>query len=462
MLRRKVIGALCFLAVLLLFTGCGSQGSRVIGGDWNPEALVSQLQKIAFIVERDGYSDIYVAQADGSHRSRLTHDDTKKWDLEWSPDGRKIAYTSQNPASKIYAVPAEATLSLSSLYMEGSPFTSSMVQPGFGYGAISQIKVINIDGTNMINPTTGSNPVWSPDSSRIAYESGGEIWVVHADGSNQTQLTDVSSINGDVIDVPVFPYSSKKVTMPLGSTSYSASNPVWSLDGTRIMFSKGTLNTRLIILSCSDPMFPVVHETWVINANGTDEVRFNYELDDITGWPIDEMRLREPYAVGGLGMMYGASSPDGSKIVFAVGRADPPGVQIYVSNIDGSQETRLTDDNENKRNPMWSPKGDTIAFISETNIVDNQSDTFRMRMDMENNRSAIFVINADGTGRMQLSDVARDCSEFAWSIDGSRIAYTSWDYDRKTVELWVMNADGTDQTQLSGDMGACSQFTWAP
>jgi TolB protein len=57
---------------------------------------------------------------------------------------------------------------------------------------------MNADGTNPINltnhPAGGGNPVWSPDSTKIAFVSGrdgnSEIYVVNTDGSNLIRLTD--------------------------------------------------------------------------------------------------------------------------------------------------------------------------------------------------------------------------------------------------------------------------------
>ena len=106
--------------------------------------------------------------ADGSGQTRLTNNDA--WDQfpSWSPDGSRIAFRS---------------------YRDGD----------------YDIYVMNADGSGLTNLTNNAgrhysarrspdSARWSPDGSRIAFESvrdgNDEIYVMNADGSGQTRLTD--------------------------------------------------------------------------------------------------------------------------------------------------------------------------------------------------------------------------------------------------------------------------------
>jgi len=64
--------------------------------------------RIAFTSERIGNDQIWVADADGSNATQLTHSEASAGSPRWSPDGRYVAYDVEGPASKgdIYVIPA--------------------------------------------------------------------------------------------------------------------------------------------------------------------------------------------------------------------------------------------------------------------------------------------------------------------------------------------------------------------
>lgn len=93
--------------------------------------------------------------------------------------------------------------------------------------------------------------------------------------------------------------------------------------------------------------------------------------------------------------------------------------------------------------PAWSSDGTKIAFSS----------TFYT--------GQIFVINADGTGLLRVTNSSTD--DFpSWSPDGTRIAFGRFLGSGET-EVFVINADGTGITQLTSTPGAYNdQPTWSP
>ena len=114
---------------------------------------------------------------------------------------------------------------------------------------------------------------------------------------------------------------------------------------------------------------------------------------------------------------------------------------------DGSDETRLTEEDADDFDPSWSPDGDKIAFSSFRDGFNNQE---------------IYVMNADGSDQTRLTDNDDDLDrEPSWSPDGEKIAFASnrdgnW-------EIYVMNADGSDQTRLTDNEDAIDRDpTWSP
>jgi WD40-like Beta Propeller Repeat len=97
-----------------------------------------------------------------------------------------------------------------------------------------------------------------------------------------------------------------------------------------------------------------------------------------------------------------------SKIVFASNREGL--MQIYVMTADGSNVVRLTNSGGNDDFPRWSPNGARILFQSDRDHLDTGY------MD-------IYVMNADGTGVTRLTTDASDDSFASWSPDGSKIIF---------------------------------------
>ena len=116
-------------------------------------------------------------------------------------------------------------------------------------------------------------------------------------------------------------------------------------------------------------------------------------------------------------------------------------------NPDGSEQTNLTDSPTSDRNPAFSPDGDRIAFNSTSGDC---GDGIFCERD-------IHVMNQDGTGETNLTqtpDIIE--SDPAWSPNGSRIAFVVGTEQQENASIWVMNADGSDRTQLTDGTPATS------
>ena len=222
----------------------------------------SRRTKIAFTcVGMDGNRDICVMDGDGGDEIRLTDD--PEWDEgpSWSPDGTRIVFNRNH-----------------------------------------HIYVMDSDGRNLMELTDGSDPAWSPDGTKIAFTRfkalKRQVWVMHADGGNQVQLTQWGE-------------------------NY---NPAWSHDGKRIAFV--------------DEDRQGGSEIYAMDSDGDNQVRLTHDLaeKDNPSW-----------------------SPDGQWIAFDSYRSRVYQIYV-VNTDGGGLTRRLTRRRPHNWKPAWSPDGNTIAY----------------------------------------------------------------------------------------------------
>lgn len=151
-----------------------------------------------------------------------------------------------------------------------------------------------------------------------------------------------------------------------------------------------------------------------------------------------------------------AWSPDGSRIAFV-----STGNEIFVMkasgmNPDGSGRRQITTTPAGKsptakKQPAWSPDGTRLAYVANSFDVDKQTDL------------EIWVINADGTGRRQITNNAFPIDEQpAWSPDGSKIAFVSHRPGDTNRNVYVMNSDGGGRRALDTATANDISPDWQP
>jgi len=134
----------------------------------------------------------------------------------------------------------------------------------------------------------------------------------------------------------------------------------------------------------------------------------------------------------------------GGRIAF-VDRVDD-NTQLFVMNADGSARRQLTSFGGPTMFPSWSPDGSQIVFAADT---------------QKNFPSpSLYIINADGSGLRSLGTCC--ATGAAWSPDGSKIAFTTFpNHHENRFDIALINPDGSGMQQLTTD-GRSGGATWSP
>lgn len=280
--------SVCSLMPLLLslsVLGCTSHShddSRVL--DVSHTLAVSGAGTKIYLTDREGQSSIKIPNVTGDY-------------VTWSPDGKKLAVRQYHDNGKTWS-----------------------------------IHTMDIDGTNWKRLTHEKNkwdsvPTWSPDGKKIAFareyqDSEGifqaEIWMMHADGSDQTQIE------------------------PL-----KGSNPNFTPDG-RIVYSSEYKNKKSEISIADIDGTNIVHltdndaEEWhpEVSPDGK-HIAFMSKIDgnfEIYTMDIDGANQKR-LTFSNVGNWQPSWSPDSAEIIFS--HHAETGWDIYIMNKDGSSQRKI-------------------------------------------------------------------------------------------------------------------------
>ncbi len=271
--------------------------------------------RIVFESDRNGNSDIYVLNPDGTDVTRLTTSDSVDTRPSLSPDGSRITWQSGN---QIWLMNRNGSnkQALTSLGTNAAPaFSPDGTKIAFESNRTEDfdIWVMNADGTAQTNLTNTPfvddvSAAWSPDGTKLAFDSdrteNRDVFTMNADGSGQTNRTPASfALDAD---------------------------PDWSPDGGKLLFA-------------SDRTGPT--SVWSMNVNGTGAV-------DVTGSGNYDA---DP-----------AWSPDGSHIVFTRERTGGLTFNLWTARADGTAQLPITFAGSTQRNSFadWGTRvAETVVTL---------------------------------------------------------------------------------------------------
>jgi TolB protein len=327
---------------------------------------------------------------------------------------------------------------------------------------VAKVYLVNQDGTDVRQVTPDDAwyiaSAWSPDGTRLTG--------VKTDPASDTGFgARASSIY--VLDLA----ANTMTTFGGEGQSNSLIYPVWSADGSRILFGSyveaiGCLenvytaapdgsNITRFYQNCSFMNSLAYVVDW--SRNG-DYLAYSIESGlDTTLYilPVASIQVDSAGHLTGTPISFGLAdgyqwSPDGTRLVF---RANPTGerpyleAQIFVVNADGTGLTQLTRDAGPKNRPIWSPDGSQITYVEET-----------IRP------SRIIVMSADGSNPTAVAEFPGRIDELAWSPNGVHLAVAGvfLGEDDTLDDLFLIPVSGGEMIRVTHDEAKEGLLRWQP
>lgn len=168
---------------------------------WSPDD-----RRIAFTNDSSGITSIRIVDVTGANLRLLTH---SVGDIgpAWSPTADEIAFNRRNPSGngyELHVMRSDGTGDRTVADNVSSPVPPYWSPDGtrlafhLQVSGVPQIAVVGADGTGYAQltslPAGASLPTWSPDGTKIAFLSAGDIFVMNADGTQPTNITQTPNI----------------------------------------------------------------------------------------------------------------------------------------------------------------------------------------------------------------------------------------------------------------------------
>ena len=366
---------------------------------------------IAFSSDRNGNLDVYIVPAAGGMAKQLTAHSADDAVLAWSPDSKRILFSSNRAedfTGRLYTVGLEGGMPQNAGPDMGvwGTYSSDGAKLAINrhgqtywrkyYRGANQTDVTVMDvAAKKFTRLTDFNgldswPMWGSDG--FIYfvsdrEGGGltNVWRVSEKGGNAEQVTTFKS--GDV------------------------RWPAISADGKTIVFEHDFGIWKLDVASRKSS--PITLDINAETQENTTEVRtFNSEADD--------------YSL----------EPGGRRVAIAIYG------EIFTAPTTEGDLVQITDGPARDQNPVYSPDGKRIAYVSDAS-----------------GREEIYVTSTDGAGKPdKITDVDALKLSFSWSPDSKAIAYVSSDAKLRRYDF------ESKQTQVltTSQYGNLSAPVWSP
>ena len=351
---------------------------------------------VAYLASADGGYDLFVRGLDGGAATRLTRSALAKGHPAWSPDGRQIAFVgASGQSASLYVVPAN-----------GGAVTKLVDLPSWSYG---------LD--------------WSPDGRTLAYSDAapGEAPAI--------VLLDIAT----------------KAARPIarGESTGGDAKPVFSPDGKRLAFIReGPLERQRIAvveLGSDGAAQVITSEPQQIRgidwSPAGDSLIFSASSGRRHGlWRVAAQPSSAPqhFTVEGGDLFNPSVSRDGRVVVEEVEHDS----DIWQTDLAGGRSTPLIQSTSDDYDPVFSPPGDRVAFISR-----------------RSGSPQLWVGSTNGPARRLTSIEAAEIRHISWSSDGARLAFAADHGDGSTIH--AIDSNGGELRRLFQSAEGSIPVGWA-
>ena len=389
--------------------------------------------------------------------------------LAVSPDGKRLVYMSKIGSTYPLALREIGQLEASVLPGTeggGRPFFSPNGQ-WIGFFAGGELKKLFLDGgkpVSLCEARLGMDGSWDIDDTIFFTPvfSGG-IWKISANGGEPIQVTIPAEGEFGHWSASVLP-GGKAMLFTIWNTTFDdshvavldrktgkwrslvrgATDARYSPTGHILYAQSGTIVAApfdLDRLEIGEPRVPVLAD--VMQSTGSGHAQMGFSEDGLLyymqggkwmarrkiAW-VDRQGEIEPLPLPAAAYSYPSLSPDGQRM--AVTKFERGDDQIWVHELGGERMTRLTFESSNY-NPVWTPDGNWLSFVSYRNGPFN---IFHIPVDRSRPEEALL------TGPIKSFDQYPN----SWSPDGKALLFTVSDPETRR-DVWLLSVDDKDNPQ---------------
>ena len=438
-------------------------------------------RQLAWSSDQSGHAEIYVRSLDADGDARqITADGMENVEPAWSPDGRWIAYHSRIRRG-IWVMPAGGGTPRRLAEFGSRPaWSPDGRRIAFGaharvMAARAQIWTVQPDGTGLAPLTTAGHPdgvhqtpVWSPDGRHLAFQAGAPghttIWIQRLADGRLTRVRDAHVI-------PAIAFASSGDTLMWAEGSRASAGRVWrqelDLAGGRLVGdAAGDETTGPLPVQCLSVAGNRI--AYVPIRLETNLWTLPLESDGRPGAPrpLTRTTYRNTFPV---------FSPDGTRIAFQLKR---PGsdTEVWTIAATGGEPLPLLRDDPRGFFPNWLPGGERVLAVERTaggerfaylDTRSGQRDALRA-VDREKHprlspdgRHVAFHAPVDGTLQVFVAPIAGGPAR-QLTFAPTDTAYPSWAPDGRRLAVEVRQGEDVQIAIISAAGGPLEVITSGP